>query len=109
MAVGVEVALQVKIIEQNPCNLLFKVCLEGFPSIYALIAFHYIMQKLWMMNLPSLDLIGGPVEGLVCVVTGPTSGIGKETATELARRGAHGMRFCGALIAKCYSIVLNTR
>lgn len=67
------------------------------------------LQKLWMMNLPSLDLIGGPVEGLVCVVTGPTSGIGKETATELARRGAHGMRFCGALIAKCYSIVLNTR
>jgi hypothetical protein len=43
-----------------------------------------------MMNLPSLDLIGGPVEGLVCIVTGPTSGIGKETATELARRGAHG-------------------
>jgi hypothetical protein len=42
------------------------------------------------MNLPSLDLIGGPVEGLVCIVTGPTSGIGKETATELARRGAHG-------------------
>ena len=48
------------------------------------------MQKLWMRNLPPLELIGGPVAGLVCIVTGPTSGIGLETATELARRGAHG-------------------
>ncbi|KAG7674068.1 putative Dehydrogenase/reductase SDR family member FEY [Nannochloris sp. 'desiccata'] len=55
------------------------------------------LQKLWMMNLPSLDLIGGPVEGLVCVVTGPTSGIGKETATELARRGAHVVLACRSM------------
>jgi len=58
-----------------------------------------------MMNLPSLDLIGGPVEGLVCIVTGPTSGIGKETATELARRGAHGKRVCIALITICCKTV----
>jgi retinol dehydrogenase 12 len=44
-----------------------------------------------MWNLPPLDLIGSPVPpGTVCIVTGPTSGIGKETAAELARRGAHG-------------------
>jgi hypothetical protein len=61
-----------------------------------------------MMNLPSLDLIGGPVEGLVCIVTGPTSGIGKETATELARRGAHGKRLCSALIAILY-ITVDTK
>lgn len=41
-------------------------------------------------KIPDLSAIGGPVEGLVAIVTGPTSGIGKETATELARRGAHG-------------------
>ena len=43
-----------------------------------------------MRHLPSLQDIGGPVEGLVCIVTGPTAGIGKQTAMELARRGAHG-------------------
>lgn len=43
-----------------------------------------------MRGLPSLDLIGGPAEGLTVIVTGPTSGIGRETAAELARRGATG-------------------
>lgn len=48
------------------------------------------LQKLWMRGLPSLSLIGAPAEGLVVVVTGPTSGIGRETAAELAARGAQG-------------------
>jgi hypothetical protein len=48
------------------------------------------MQKLWMRHLPDLGLVGGPVANLVCIVTGPTSGIGTQTASELARRGAHG-------------------
>jgi len=46
-----------------------------------------------MRNLPEIGLIGGPTDGMVCIVTGPTSGIGKEAATELARRGAHGKDF----------------
>jgi len=50
-----------------------------------------ILQKLWMRDLPTLSLIGGPVPtGQVVVVTGPTSGIGRETAAALAARGAHG-------------------
>ena len=60
------------------------------------------MQKIWMLRLPPLERIGmrdGP-EGVddpsstsstsnrcVCVVTGPTSGIGKEIASEMYRRG----------------------
>lgn len=48
------------------------------------------MQKWSMRQVPSLQEIGGPVDGLVCIITGPTSGIGKQTAIELARRGAHG-------------------
>ena len=49
-------------------------------------------QKVRLWGLPSLGLIGGPAQGKVCIVTGPTSGIGKQAATELARRGAHGER-----------------
>lgn len=48
------------------------------------------LQKLKMWNLPEVDLIGGPAQGLVFVVTGPTSGIGREVASALARRGAVG-------------------
>lgn len=50
-----------------------------------------------MRGLPSLDLIGGPAEGQVVVVTGPTSGIGRETAAALASRGARGERQAGGL------------
>lgn len=35
-----------------------------------------------------------PLEGRVCIVTGPTSGIGKQTALELARAGAHVILAC---------------
>ncbi|KAL4419280.1 hypothetical protein ABPG77_008330 [Micractinium sp. CCAP 211/92] len=55
------------------------------------------LQKLWMRGLPSLSLIGGPAEGLVVVVTGPTSGIGKETAAELAARGAQVILACRSI------------
>lgn len=47
-------------------------------------------QKFWMLRLPPLELIGGEASSRVCIVTGPTSGIGWETAFALAQRGAHG-------------------
>ncbi|KAL4424097.1 hypothetical protein ABPG75_001398 [Micractinium tetrahymenae] len=55
------------------------------------------LQKLWMRGLPSLSLIGGPAEGLVVVVTGPTSGIGTETAAALAARGARVILACRSI------------
>lgn len=48
------------------------------------------LQKVWMRHVPPLKEVGGPAKDMVCIVTGPTSGIGRETALELARRGAHG-------------------
>ena len=47
-------------------------------------------QKLWMRHLPPLELVGGEAASRVCIITGPTSGIGWETAFALAQRGAHG-------------------
>jgi NAD(P)-dependent dehydrogenase (short-subunit alcohol dehydrogenase family) len=47
-----------------------------------------------MRHLSDINLIGGPASGLVCIITGPTSGIGKEAALELARRGAHIILAC---------------
>lgn len=49
-----------------------------------------VTQKVWMRGVSPLQSIGSPANDLVCIVTGPTSGIGRETAMELARRGAHG-------------------
>ena len=50
----------------------------------------FSLQKLWTRKVGPLALTGGMAEDLVCIVTGPTSGIGKEIAKELARRGAQG-------------------
>ncbi|PRW61076.1 short-chain dehydrogenase reductase SDR [Chlorella sorokiniana] len=63
----------------------------------ASVAVECFLQKLWMRGLPSLDLIGGPAEGLTVIVTGPTSGIGRETAAELARRGATVVLACRSI------------
>lgn len=51
-------------------------------------------QKIRLRGLPAIDSIGGPAEGLTYIVTGPTSGIGKETAAALLRRKAHVVLAC---------------
>ena len=63
------------------------------------VAVEVLTQKLWMLSLAPLERIGmsdGGVDGRasrpasdgrVCIVTGPTSGIGKEIASEMYRRG----------------------
>lgn len=50
------------------------------------------LQKLWMIRIPDLSHIGDfpDRDGWVCIITGPTSGIGKETAREMFQRGYHG-------------------
>ncbi|GIL65270.1 hypothetical protein Vafri_19079 [Volvox africanus] len=54
-----------------------------------------IFQKWGMRHLPRhIDDVGGPVEGLTAIVTGPTSGIGEETAAALVRRGAKVVLAC---------------
>ncbi|KAF5831959.1 hypothetical protein DUNSADRAFT_12354 [Dunaliella salina] len=47
-----------------------------------------------MLHLPQIDQLGEPTPGLTAIVTGPTSGIGKETAAALARRGAKVVLAC---------------
>ena len=78
------------------------------------------LQKFFLRNVPSLNDIGGPAEGCTCIITGPTrhgskhlmcktllfpffltlsptvgfaccSGIGRQTASTLVRRRAHGV------------------
>uniref|UniRef100_A0A7S0RWZ8 Uncharacterized protein n=1 Tax=Chlamydomonas leiostraca TaxID=1034604 RepID=A0A7S0RWZ8_9CHLO len=51
-------------------------------------------QKFGMFHLDHIDFVGGSVKGLTAIVTGPTSGIGKETAAALARRGAKVVLAC---------------
>jgi len=51
-------------------------------------------QKWGMLHLPQIDQLGEPTPGLTAIVTGPTSGIGKETAAALARRGAKVVLAC---------------
>jgi retinol dehydrogenase-12 len=58
------------------------------------VAFEVLTQKLRMLSLAPLERIGMEADspgavgsGTVCIVTGPTSGIGREIATEMYRRG----------------------
>ncbi|MEW5316739.1 MAG: hypothetical protein WDW38_008090 [Sanguina aurantia] len=51
-------------------------------------SYDVFFQKLSMRHLGDLDSMSGPMDGLTVIVTGPTSGIGKETAAVLARKGA---------------------
>ncbi|KAJ9509232.1 hypothetical protein QJQ45_001684 [Haematococcus lacustris] len=62
-----------------------------------------------MQHLGSIDSVGGPVQGLTVIVTGPTSGIGKETAAALARRGAKVSPPVAALAVVAAAVVLACR
>ncbi|KAJ9508868.1 hypothetical protein QJQ45_028188 [Haematococcus lacustris] len=66
-------------------------------------------KKLGMQHLGSIDSVGGPVQGLTVIVTGPTSGIGKETAAALARRGAKVSPPVAALAVVVAAVVLACR
>lgn len=67
-----------------------------------IVAFEVLLQKIWMLGLAPLEEIGNDLSSSeddrkrskVCIVTGPTSGIGKETAKELHRRGWHVVLAC---------------
>lgn len=65
-----------------------------------MVAVEVLFQKIWMMGLPSLEHVGEAEnsdeisEDRYCIVTGPTSGIGKETAKEMYRRGWHVVLAC---------------
>ncbi|GFR45729.1 hypothetical protein Agub_g7145, partial [Astrephomene gubernaculifera] len=62
----------------------------------AIIFTYDILFQTWgMRHLPRhIDDIGDSVEGLTAIVTGPTSGIGEETAAALVRRGAKVVLAC---------------
>jgi retinol dehydrogenase-12 len=86
------------------------------------VAVEVLLQKLWMFRLPALQQIG--LDGSysdsdkctkVCIITGPTSGIGKESAKEMWRRGWHVVLACrneakGKELAKeFHSNILKTK
>eukprot|EP00798_Chlamydomonas_sp_ICE-L_P007352 gene7352-475_t len=53
-----------------------------------------LLQKLDMSKLEGIDFVGGPAKGLTVIITGPTSGIGLETAAAMVRRGAKVVLAC---------------
>ncbi|BDA41074.1 Retinol dehydrogenase 11 [Coccomyxa sp. Obi] len=67
--------------------------MELFGGLIA-VTLDVFLQKLHLRNVPALADIGGPAEGCTCIVTGPTSGIGAETAATLVRRNAHVVLAC---------------
>ena len=90
----------------NPFDRYWLVVLET-----VIVAFEVLLQKIWMLGLAPLEDIGSlsakddQNNEKVCIVTGPTSGIGKETAKELHRRGWHVVLACrsrsrGELLAR---------
>ena len=65
------------------------------------VAVEVLLQKFWMFRLPALQQIGldenysdSDICDKVCIITGPTSGIGTESAKEMWRRGWHVVLAC---------------
>lgn len=52
------------------------------------VALDVLLQKWRTRHLPPLDCLDADVAGRTCIVTGPTSGIGRETAAALTKRNA---------------------
>ncbi|KAG1673558.1 hypothetical protein FOA52_003858 [Chlamydomonas sp. UWO 241] len=82
MAVVAEVA------SSAPARYLWKSSPIQWAYGMASCTYGVFLQKLHMTHLDEVDFVGGPAKGLTAIVTGPTSGIGMETAAALARRGA---------------------
>ncbi|KAK9813372.1 hypothetical protein WJX73_003332 [Symbiochloris irregularis] len=47
-----------------------------------------LFQRWRLRAVPDIHHVGGPMDDLTCIVTGPTSGIGRETAASLCRNRA---------------------
>ena len=62
---------------------------------YIDVACDVFFQKLFLRDVLKLEFLGDPeLTGKTVIVTGPTSGIGRYTALEIARRGAHTVLAC---------------